>query len=131
MLLKEYIFYRLFIFFISTFSFLLLLYKVSWMCKRDYFNPSVDISFYIMLYIINTMKINIRQFYTPFVLKMQKSFRFEPARPTQSTICSYTPVIRCTLAKAFKLTQKELKSNCDIRIIIMVAYFEQGKLWRN
>ena len=131
MLLKECIFYRLFTFFISTFSFLLLLYKVSWMYKRDYFNPSVDISFYIMLYIINTMKINIRQFYTPFVLNMQKSFRFEPAAPTQSTICSYTPAIRCTLAKAFKLTQKQLKSKCDIRIIIMAAYFEQGKLWKN
>ena len=131
MLLKECIFYRLFTFFISTFSFLLLLYKVSWMYERDYFNPSVDISFYIMLYIINTMKINIRQFYTPFVLNMQKSFRFEPAPPTQSTICSYTPAIRCTLAKAFKLTQKQLKSKCDIRIIIMAAYFEQGKLWKN
>ena len=131
MLLKECIFYRLFTFFISTFSFLLLLYKVSWMYKRDYFNPSVDISFYIMLYIINTMKINIRQFYTPFVLNMQKSFRFEPAPHTQSTICSYTPAIRCTLAKAFKLTQKQLKSKCDIRIIIMAAYFEQGKLWKN
>ena len=44
--------YRLFVIFISTFSFLLFLYTV----KRDYLHASIDILFYIMFYIINTMQ---------------------------------------------------------------------------
>ena len=48
--------YRLFILCITTFSFLLFLYTVSWAYKRDYLHASIDIWFYIMFYIINTMK---------------------------------------------------------------------------
>ena len=53
---RVYFIYRLFILFISTFSFLLFLYTVSWRYKRDYLHASIDILFYIMFYIINTMK---------------------------------------------------------------------------
>ena len=34
----------------------LFLYTVSWRYKRDYLYASIDILFYIMFYIINTMK---------------------------------------------------------------------------
>ena len=44
------------ILFISSFSFLLFLYTVSWKCKRVYLHASIDISFYIMFYIIITIK---------------------------------------------------------------------------
>ena len=47
---KVYFIYRLFLLFISTLSFLLFLYK------RDYLHASINILFYIMFYIINTMK---------------------------------------------------------------------------
>ena len=43
--------YRLFMLFISTFSFSLILYTVSWRYKRDYLNISIDILFNIMFYI--------------------------------------------------------------------------------
>ena len=77
-----------FIFFISTFSFLLFLYRVSFSFllflyavslryKKNYLHPSMDISFYIMFYIINTTKINIWQLYTTFVLKIHKRSRFD------------------------------------------------------
>ena len=46
------IFYRLFILFINTLSFLLFLYTVSWRYKRDYIHASIDILFYIMFYTI-------------------------------------------------------------------------------
>ena len=47
---------RLLILFISTFSFLLFLYTVSWKYKWDYLHASIDILFYIVFYIINMMK---------------------------------------------------------------------------
>ena len=53
---RVYFIYRLFILFISTFSFLLFLYTVSWRYKRDYLHASIDILFYIMFFIINTKK---------------------------------------------------------------------------
>ena len=96
--------YRLFILFISTFSFLLFFYTVSWRYKRDYLHSSMDISFYIMFYIINTMKLNIRQFYNKFLLTIQKRSRFELAL-LQSTICSYALMI-CLL------TLMSLVSDC-------------------
>ena len=40
--------------FISTFSFLLFLYIVSWRHKRDYLHASIDILFYTISCIINT-----------------------------------------------------------------------------
>ena len=40
--------------------------------EKDYLHTSLDISFDIMFYIINTMKINIRQFDNTFVLKITK-----------------------------------------------------------
>ena len=76
---RVYFICRLFILFVSTFSFLLLFYAVSWRYKRDYLHSSMDISFYIMFYIINTMKLNIRQFNTTFLLTIQKKSRFELA----------------------------------------------------
>ena len=54
--LKEYILIVGCILFISTFSFLLFLYRVSWKYKQDYLHASIDILFYIMFYIINMMK---------------------------------------------------------------------------
>ena len=74
---KVYLICRLFILFINTFLSLLFLCTVSWRYKRDYLHPSKDIHmFYIMFYIINMMKINIRQFYTTFILQIQKRSRF-------------------------------------------------------
>ena len=68
--------------FISTFSFLLFFYTASWRYKRDYLHSSMDISFYIMFYVINTIKLNNRQFYTTFVLTIQKRFQFELGLPS-------------------------------------------------
>ena len=65
---RVYFICRLFLLFISTFSFLLSLYTVSWRYKRDYLHPIMETSFYI---------------------------RYDPDPPppttTQSTICSYAP----------------------------------------
>ena len=47
---------RLFLFFISIFSFLLFLCTASERYERDYLHASIDVLFYIMFYIINTMK---------------------------------------------------------------------------
>ena len=51
-----YFIYRLFILFISTLSLLLILYTVSWRYKRDYLHTGIDVLFYVMFCIINTMK---------------------------------------------------------------------------
>ena len=51
-----YFIYRLFILFITTFSFLLFLYTVLWKYKRDYLHASTCILFYIIFFIMNTMK---------------------------------------------------------------------------
>ena len=66
---RVYFIHRLFILFISRFSFLLFLYlyAVSWRYKRDYLHASIDILFL---------------FYTTFVLTIQKRSRFEPAPPS-------------------------------------------------
>ena len=53
---RVYFTYRLFILFITTFSFLPFLYTVSWRHRRDYLRANIDILFYIMFFIINTMK---------------------------------------------------------------------------
>ena len=71
---------RLLILFISTFSLLLFLYRVTWKYKRDYLHASVDVLFYIMFYIINMIK-DIGLFYTAFMPTIKK-FQFESARPS-------------------------------------------------
>ena len=53
---RVYFIYRLFMLFISTLSFLLFLYTVSWKYMRDYLHASINILFHIMFYIINSMK---------------------------------------------------------------------------
>ena len=53
---RVYFIYRLFILFISILSFLMFLYTVLRRCKTDYLHTSIEFLFYIMLYIINTMK---------------------------------------------------------------------------
>ena len=53
---RLYVIYRLLVLIISTFSFLLFLYTISWRYKTDYLHGSIDILFYIMFYIINRMK---------------------------------------------------------------------------
>ena len=74
---RVYFIHGFFIFFISTFSFLLFLYAVSLRYKKNYLHPSMDKSIYIMFYIINTTKINIWQLYTTFVLKIHKRSQFD------------------------------------------------------
>ena len=51
---RAYFIYKFFIFliFITTFSFLLFLYAVSWSYKRDYLHVSIDILLYIISYTI-------------------------------------------------------------------------------
>ena len=92
---RVYFNYRLFILFISTFSFLSFFYTLSWGYKKDYLNPSIGILFYIMFYIINTMKLNIRQFYTTFLVTIQKRLRFEPGSPSPLFVA--TPPVRVGL----------------------------------
>ena len=71
--------YWLSILFISTFSFLLLLYTVS-RYKRDYLHASIDIFFYI-IFRLWTRQRKIRLFSTTFVLAIQKSSPLEPNDP--------------------------------------------------
>ena len=85
---RVYFIYRLFIFYvyhyiyIYQYIFILVVFFIQYIYnlfyKRDDLHPSIDISFYIMFYIINTMKLN-RQFFTTFVLTIQKRSRFEPS----------------------------------------------------
>ena len=79
---------RLFILFISTLSFLLFLYTVSWRYKRDYLHASIDILFVSSMLL--TLWKNIRHFYTMSVLTIQKRSRFEPGPPSPST-----PLYQC------------------------------------
>ena len=53
---RVYLILRLFILFITMFSFLLFLYTVSWRHKRNYLHASIDLLFGIMFFITNTMK---------------------------------------------------------------------------
>ena len=53
---RVYFICRLFVSFISTLSFLLFLYTVSWRYNRDYLHASIDILFYIMFCAINAVK---------------------------------------------------------------------------
>ena len=87
---RVYFIYRLLILFISTLSFLLFLYSVSWRYKSDYLHASKDILFYIMFYIINTMKKHYTLLYH-FVLTTQKRSQFEHG--PQPTISSYAPTL--------------------------------------
>ena len=77
----------------------LFLYTVSWRCNRDNLYAGKDILFYIMFFIISTIK-NIRHFNTTFALTIQKRSQSEPAPSpsTQSIICSYVPH-RCSYFK--------------------------------
>ena len=79
--------YRLFILFISRFSFSLILYTVSWAYKGDYLNMSIDILFYIMFYIITMMK----KHYTLLYCLRTYDPRKVPiwTWPSQFTICNY------------------------------------------
>ena len=67
--------------FISTFLFLLVLYRVPWRYKRDHLHVSIDILLYIMFCIINMMKKH----------QTQKRSRFEP--DTSSPLFAATPLI--------------------------------------
>ena len=53
---RVYFIYRLLVLFMRTLSFLLFLYTVSWSYKKNYLHASIDILFYNMFCIINTMK---------------------------------------------------------------------------
>ena len=78
---RVYFTYSLFILFISTFSFLLFLYTVSWRYKRDYLYASIDILFKLCSILLTWWRI-IRFFYTVFVLTVQKKSRSEPGPPS-------------------------------------------------
>ena len=70
--------------FISTFSFLLFLYTVSWRYKRDYLHASIDV-FFISCSILSTWWRNIR-------LKKGPDLNLPPSPPhPQPIICSYAP----------------------------------------
>ena len=78
---RVYFIYRLFILFISTFSYLLFLYTYSIMegltpCQYRYF------ALYYVLYYQHDEERNIRLFYTTFVVTIQKRSRFEPGPPS-------------------------------------------------
>ena len=87
---RGYFIYRLIILFISTLSFLLFLYTVSQRYMRDYLHAIINIWFYIMFYIINTMK-NLHSFIPGSYLRYKKGPGLNLA--SQSTICSYTPSV--------------------------------------
>ena len=59
---RLYVIYRLLVLIISTFSFLLFLYTISWRYKKDYLHARIDILLCIILYIINTMKKHYKLF---------------------------------------------------------------------
>ena len=89
---KVYFIYRLFVLFIRTFQFLLLLYTVSWRYKRDYFHISIDILFHLMFQILLTRWGSIRLFYTTFILTIHKRSRFESASPLSSPLFVAMPL---------------------------------------
>ena len=68
---RAYFIYRLFVFFISILSSLLLFYAASWRHKRDYLHASLGILFYIH------NKETLGPFCTTFVLTIQKRPQFE------------------------------------------------------
>ena len=105
MLLKKYI--LSFLLFISTFSFLLFLYTVSWRHKRDYPNASVDILFYIMFYIINKMKKHQALFIPRSYLQYQKGHSFHEI--------SFISRLDCTFYNKF-------------RLVYIVILIKRGKL---
>ena len=69
----------------------LFLCTVSWRDKRDYLYANVDILFYIMFYIINTMKRHSTLFYHVCTYDTKKVL-ISTCPPPQSIICSYAPV---------------------------------------
>ena len=94
---RLYFIYRLFILFISTFSFLQFWYLISWRYKRDYLHASRDILFCIMFYIINMMKkqtllYGLHTYDTKMVLIW--------THPPHFTICSYAFVSAIILWKS-------------------------------
>ena len=83
---RVYFIYRLFILFVSTLSFLLFLFK------RDYLHASINILFYTMFYIINTMKKHQTLLYHDPIYNTKIRSRFEPGLP--SPLVAATPL--CT-----------------------------------
>ena len=85
---------RFFTLFISTLSFLLFLYTVLWRYKRD---ASIGILFYIMFYIINTIK---KQTLLKNWLLQDRDLNLIPPPPPpppttpHSTICSCAPAVK-------------------------------------
>ena len=55
----------MFLLIISTFSFLLFLYAVLWSHKWDYLHAIIDVLFYIIFYIINTLREEALDSFTP------------------------------------------------------------------
>ena len=78
-----YFIYRLFVFFISILSSLLLFYTASWRHKRDYLHASLDILFYIH----NKETLGLLYYVCSYNTKKAPIWIWPP----QSTMCSYTP----------------------------------------
>ena len=70
--------FLIFLLLISTLSFLLFLYAVSWNYKRDYLHANIDILFYIIFYIINTMEKHYTLFHHVHIHNAKRS-RLEPS----------------------------------------------------
>ena len=89
---RLYVIYRLLVLIISTFSFLLFLYTVSWRYKRDYLHARIDILLCIILYIINTMKKHYKLFLClvrTYDTKKVPISTCPPTLPPQPSIHSY------------------------------------------
>ena len=82
---RVYFIYRLFVLFISTLPFLLLLHAALWRYKRDYLHASIN----ILYYVISTMK---KQTLLYHVLSYNTKKVPIWTWPSQPTICSYAPV---------------------------------------
>ena len=89
---RLYVIYRLLVLIISTFSFLLFLYTISWRYKRDYLHARIDILLCIILYIINTMKKHYKLFLClvrTYDTKKVPISTCPPTLPPQPSIHSY------------------------------------------
>ena len=86
---RVYFIYRLFILFICILSFLMFLYTVLWRYKRDYLHTGIEFLFYIMLYVISTMKKQTLLYHVRNCDIKKVSIWTCPL--PQSIICSYAP----------------------------------------
>ena len=93
--------------------------------EKGYLHTSLDISFDIMFYIINTMKINIRQFDNTFVLKITKKVPIWNWSPSPLFVATSLYILELWLIPNARILLFELTNACNFFYLYLHSSLHQ------